>query len=155
MESQLEKQLTHLESLNLNELREEWGKVSNKPLPKISSTEFLRYHIAWTLQERALGGLSGQAKRRLKDLHERFENNPDFNPSQTFHFKPGTVLTRIWNGTRHDVLVEEVGFKYQNQNFQNLSEIATQITGSRWSGPVFFGLKEHPGKRNRNGKTNP
>ena len=155
MENLLEKHITSLRTLKLAELRQEWSKISNKPLPKVSSPETLRYLIAWTLQKKALGGLSQPTRRRLKDLYDRFEKDPDYTPSPTFHFKPGTILTRIWNETRHDVLVQEQGFQYQEKNFQNLSEIATFITGSRCSGPVFFGLKDHPTKRHENGKTNP
>lgn len=147
MTENLEKQIKRLENLNLAQLREEWIKVSRKPIPKISSAETLRYLIAWNLQAKVLGGLSCKAQRQLKDLARKYRDNPNYNPSPSFCFKPGTVLTRHWNGRRHDAMVLEDSFQYEGQVFGSLSEIATHITGSRWSGPVFFGLKETAGKR--------
>ena len=153
MDENLEERLSHLETLTLEELREEFGRVLGTPNSPISSAEMLKFLIAWDLQAKVLGGLSPKTRRRLKELNKNFEKDPNYSPCPTFKFKPGTVLTRIWNGTRHDVLVEEKGFRYQEEEFNNLSEIATHITGSRWSGPAFFGLKENSGKRNGNGKT--
>lgn len=148
MTKNLEEQINRLETLRLAQLREEWIKTSNKPRPKIRSAQFLRYLIAWNLQAKALGGLSCKAQRQLKDLARKYRDNPNYKPSPSFCFKPGTVLTRHWNGKRHDAMVLEEGFQYEGQVFGSLSEIATHITGSRWSGPVFFGLKENAGKRN-------
>ena len=148
MTENLEEQLKRLETLNLGQLRKEWTKISNKPRPKISSARFLRYLIAWNLQEKAYGGLSDKARRQLKDLARKYRDNPNYNPSPSFRFKAGTVLTRHWNGRRHDAMVLKDSFQYEGQIFGSLSEIATHITGSRWSGPVFFGRKENAGKRN-------
>jgi hypothetical protein len=55
--------------------------------------------------------------------------------------KAGAVLLREWHGTTHRVTVLEKGFEYRDQRFTSLSEVARRITGSRWSGPLFFGLK--------------
>jgi len=148
MEDGLEKQIDELQRLNLAQLRAKWLTVSRKPLPKISSAETLRYLIAWDLQAKTFGGLSCKAQRQLKDLAKKYRENPNYSPSPSFNFKPGTVLTRHWNGKRHDAMVLEDSFQYEGQIFGSLSEIATHITGSRWSGPVFFGLKENAGKRN-------
>jgi hypothetical protein len=54
----------------------------------------------------------------------------------------GAVLIRDWHGTRHQVTVLKDGFIYQGRRFQSLSKIASEITGARWSGPLFFGLKQ-------------
>lgn len=147
MNGSLDKQIERLQTLNLAELRAEWGTVSREPLPKISSAETLRYLIAWHLQAKALGGLSDRARRQLKDLAIKYREDPGYCPSPSLKFKAGMVLTRHWNGKRHDAMVLEEGFQYEGQIFGSLSEIATHITGSRWSGPVFFGLKENAGKR--------
>jgi hypothetical protein len=56
--------------------------------------------------------------------------------------KPGTVLTREWAGVTHRMMVLEVGFAWAGQSYRSLTEIATRITGTRWSGPRFFGLKQ-------------
>lgn len=155
MQKNLEERLKRLEPLTLVELREEFRKATGTPFPQISSTETLKSFIAWDLQAKTLGGLSLKKRRRLRELQENFSVDSTYTPSPTFKFKPGTILTRIWNGTRHDVLVEESGFKYQEEKFSNLSEIATHITGSRWSGPAFFGLKVNSVKRNGNGQAHP
>lgn len=147
MHDALENQLKHLETLNLGQLRDEWIKTSTKPIPKIRSAQFLRYLIAWKLQERVYGGLSYKARRQLKDLAVKYREDPGYCPSPSLKFKAGTVLTRHWNGKRHDAMVLEDCYQYEGQKFGSLSEIATHITGSRWSGPVFFGLKENTGKR--------
>ena len=60
--------------------------------------------------------------------------------------KPGTRLVRTWKGQRHSVMVKENGFDYQGRAFTSLSEIAATITGTRWNGWVFFGLKNHRGR---------
>ena len=153
MNENLEKNIKRLEKLNLGQLRSEWTQVLSKSRPKISSAQFLRYLIAWNLQEKAYGGLSDRARRQLKDLAVKYRENPDYCPSLSLRFKPGTVLTRHWNGKRHDAMVLEDSYQYEGRIFGSLSEIATHITGSRWSGPVFFGLKENAGKRNAKRKT--
>lgn len=143
MKGSLEAEITALETLDLPQLRRKWHQVSSAPLPPLKSPVFLRYLIAWKMQEKVLGGLSPGTKRRLKDLQRAFKNNPDYSPSGNFNLMPGTVLTRFWGGKRHDALILEKGVQYEGKVYGSLSEVATHITGSRWSGPLFFGLKQH------------
>ena len=94
------------------------------------------------LQEKAFGGLKPATPRLL-------ERSPTMPPrggkapttAKKDPRKPGTVLIREWHGTKHQVTVLKDGFVYRAKRFGSLSQIARTITGSRWSGPLFFGLK--------------
>ena len=97
--------------------------------------------LANVRQAKALGDLPTDAQRRLKGLHETFKADPGFTPLPGLGLKPGTVLTRTWHGVLHQVQVVNDGFDYRGERFGSLSEVARRITGTRWSGPLFFGLK--------------
>ena len=94
--------------------------------------------LAYRIQEREHGGLSQVARKRLKEAAEQHEGKKR---SGSGHH-PGTRLVRSWKGELHEVTVGEHGFEYRGRRFTTLSVIAREITGTRWSGPVFFGLRE-------------
>ena len=94
------------------------------------------------MQEARLGGLSPKAQKRLRDLGAAFARNPDHQLSSTLGLKPGSALVREWKGIRHHVYVLDDGFAYRGARYATLSEAARTITGSRWSGPRFFGLTD-------------
>ena len=94
--------------------------------------------LLYRVQEQEQGGLSQFARRRLKELAEEGEGRRRSGAS----YNTGTRLVRSWKGELHEVTVVEHGFEYRGQRFRNLSAIARTITGTRWSGPVFFGLRE-------------
>jgi hypothetical protein len=101
--------------------------------------------LAYKLQEQAFGGMKPEYKRRLRQLAESFErssSNPAKKVSLTTKIKPGTRLIRRWDEQTHQVTVAEKGFEYKGARYKSLSEIARLITGTRWSGPLFFGLKQ-------------
>ena len=102
----------------------------------------MRRRLAYELQVRAYGDLTAETRRRLKRLHEAFKADPAYTPLPNFGLKPGTVLTRTWKGALHHVDVLDDGFEYQGERYESLSEIAGRITGTQWSGPLFFGLKD-------------
>lgn len=143
MKGTLESEIEALKTLNLRQLRRKWHDITSAPLPPLRSPVFLRYLIAWKMQEKVYGGLSPETRRRLKDLQRAFRNNPNYRPNGNFNLMPGTVLTRYWGGRRHDALILEKGVQYEEKVFGSLSEVASHITGARWSGPAFFGLKQH------------
>jgi hypothetical protein len=93
--------------------------------------------VAYKLQERAYGGLSPAIRRILAGLREAISVEP---PRE---LRPGTVLLREWQGATHQVTVIEDGVLYRGKQYGSLSEVARVVTGSRWSGPRFFGLKAH------------
>jgi hypothetical protein len=102
----------------------------------------IRRHLsAWRLQAQAHGGLSSRTRRRLRELDTEFRRDPNFRPQGVAPLKPGTEFIRIWKDQTHRVRVTQEGFVYQSHAYKSLSEIARQITGTRWSGPKFFAVK--------------
>jgi len=136
----LEAEVEGLTRLSISELRAAWSRCLGEPAPN-HGRDLLRRQLAWKLQARAHGGLSSDSRRRIRRLYQTFQENPRFTPSPIFDLHPGTILTREWQGVRHRVQVMHDGFAYAGERFESLSEVARRITGTRWSGPAFFGLK--------------
>jgi hypothetical protein len=143
---EVEALVAEIATMRLDALRRTWEEHRGVPPPG-QSTEILRRRLAWELQAHVYGGLSAETKRKLKQLHDRFTRDPGYTPSPILDLKPGTVLEREWRGTRHRVHVVHSGFDYAGRRYGSLSEIARTITGQRWSGPLFFGLKGQGGRR--------
>ena len=144
MASNLEAELVQLDGLGLAELRAIWAERFGKP-PIIASTEVTRRWLAWELQASKLGGFDAGTRRRLRQLVRSVNANPTSDTHTDLALKPGTILTREWAGTTHKVTVFEEGFGWNGRTWRSLSEIASTITGTRWSGPRFFGLKKRSG----------
>jgi hypothetical protein len=133
-------EIAQLDDLRLNELRAVWRERLGTP-PRVASTELTRRWLSWELQARAQGGLDAATRRRLRQLGKTFRTDPA--PAVAHRaLRPGTVLTREWNGATHRVMVLEGGFAWNGQQYASLSEVASRITGARWSGPRFFGLRQ-------------
>lgn len=139
----LEAELVRLDNLGLSELRAYWAEQLGKP-PLIASTEITRRWLAWELQAEKRGGFDAATRRRLRQFGQSAKIVVAENSPSNVTPKPGTVLTREWAGTTHKVTVLEGGFNWSGRTWNSLSEIATGITGTRWSGPRFFGLKKLP-----------
>lgn len=137
----LEAEIARLGGLGLAELREIWSQCLGSP-PRIASTELTRRWLAWELQARVRGGFDAATRRRLRQLAKSFKAEAGAKAAHDPALKPGTVLTREWNGMTHRVVVLEKGFAWNGQNYGSLSEIAFRITNTRWSGPRFFGLRQ-------------
>ena len=136
----LEAEIARLDDLGLDDLRKLCGRLVGA-VPANHGTHLLRRRLAYELQAKALGDLPREAQRRLKRLRKAFKAEPGFTPLPGLGLKPGTVLTRTWHGVLHQVQVTNEGFDYRSKRFDSLSEVARRITGTRWSGPLFFGLK--------------
>jgi hypothetical protein len=136
----LEAEIARLDDLGLDDLRKLCSRLLGA-VPKNHGTHLLRRRLAYELQVKALGDLPTEAQRRLKRLHEAFKADSGFTPLPGLGLKPGTVLTRTWHGVLHQARVTNEGFDYRGERFGSLSEVARRITGTRWSGPLFFGLK--------------
>lgn len=121
-----------LEALDLHGLRDEWRKRYGEP-PKMRSADLLARLLAWKIQADAFGGLDAATLRLL---------NAETLPPPKPRLQPGTRLTREWQGRRHDVDVLENGFRYDGTDYRSLSQVARMITGTRWNGLRFFGLRE-------------
>ena len=137
----LEAEIRRLDDLGLDGLRKLCGLVLGA-VPVNHGAHLLRRRLAYELQARALGDLPAATQRRLQRLHQSFKADPQHKPLPRRPLKPGIVLTRSWQGGLHQVQVTEQGFDYLGERFASLSEVARRITGTRWSGPLFFGLKQ-------------
>ena len=137
----LEAEIVELADLGLEDLRKRWLTRLGPP-PDYQSADLLRRHLAYELQVRAYGGLKIETRRRLRRLDTSFRKDPAYTPLPNYGLKAGTMLTREWKGVAHRVGVMDEGFEYKGKRYASLSEIANLVTGSRWSGPVFFGFRE-------------
>ena len=134
-------EIVQLDGLGLAALRDLWRERLGSP-PRFASTELTRLWLAWELQAKVRGGYDLTTRRRLKQLSKSSKADATPTSAALGAPKPGTVLTREWGGVTHRVMVLEEGFAWGGQNYRSLSEIATRISGTRWSGPRFFGLKQ-------------
>ena len=115
-----------------NTLLIEWQKTFGRPAPTGCYTSFLDKAITWQQQALKHGGLTAAERRQL--LGE------SSSAKERAHI--GTRLIRVWQGETHQVTVLTDGYQYREQHWKSLSSIARAITGTPWSGPVFFGLKK-------------
>ena len=97
--------------------------------------------VAYRIQEQALGGLRPELRHRLRSIAGAARLGREVPIAVAPRLKPGTRLMREWQGRTHEVLVCQDGFEWRQARYRSLSQIARAITGTRWSGPVFFGMK--------------
>ncbi|MEM9167282.1 MAG: DUF2924 domain-containing protein [Planctomycetota bacterium] len=142
--------LNTLADLTTGQLRKRWSELGIRGTPPKFKQALVR-GIAWHLQAKQHGGLDAETRRNLKSA---IRHAPDPQPKNTRRTKreqvrlcTGTTLIRTWRGRKHEVTVLDDGkaFRYRDTEYASLSEIAREITGSRWSGPRFFGLKKLKG----------
>ena len=141
------KQLAELERMDVSGLKTRWRALFGTEPPAYNRT-FLVKRLSYRVQELAYGGLSRQTRERLDRIldeegYDELGRPPREKPTgrdQT-GIVPGTTLIRYWGGQRHVVIALGEGFEYHGQRFRSLSAVARKITGTNWSGPVFFGLK--------------
>lgn len=125
-----------IEAMSTRERKAEWEQRMGTPPPPAYSSGLLARALAWEVQAKAYGGLTKAEVRRLT----RFGSSGMMEPA-TGTILPGTWLSRTWHSEVHQVMVLENSFEYRGRRYSSLSEIAREITGTRWSGPRFFGLK--------------
>ena len=131
-------QIALLSKLNAETLKERWRTLfGDHPMPRIGRGLMLMA-MAYRLQEKAYGGLKPSAERLLGRFVDEHTAGQRF--AATRPVGAGTVLIREWRGVRHRVTVDENGAVYRDRRYRSLSEVARAITGTRWSGPRFFGL---------------
>ncbi|OWK27707.1 DUF2924 domain-containing protein [Sphingomonas mucosissima] len=129
----LEEQLAELQSLASPALHARWIDLTNSAVPRVSP-KILRLALAWELQARAANGISGKTTRMIDHLARASPATSPFAPLR---------LTREWRGRVHVVTVDKHKVVHWNgREWRSLSEVAREITGTRWSGPAFFGLKK-------------
>jgi hypothetical protein len=137
----LEQQLAELPGMTPAPLRAKWRECWRKPAPDIGP-DLLRRGIAWKLQSRVFGDLPSHIKRELERAADRLRRGEELLSSNRPSLKPGTRLVRSWQGRVHRVLVLDDCYEYDGRRFSSLTQVATAITGTHWSGPNFFGLKK-------------
>lgn len=138
---ELNADLKSLQDLPRDELVSRWQETFNTPCPRKISHAFLVRALTYRLQEDVLGGLDRATRRRLDKAAANLKAGRAIAPAAPT-IKPGTRLLREWQGTVHEVIVLEKGVQYRDKNWPSLSAVAREITGTRWSGPRFFGLKQ-------------
>jgi len=134
-------ELAALHRMSAADLRTQWRRLYRAHPPKKLSRDLLELGVAWKLQERVLGGLSAVTKRQLTELARTMESKSDLAKARKVSLKPGARLVRAWGSQTHEILVVEDGFLWRSKTWCSLSGIAREITGTRWSGPRFFGLR--------------
>jgi len=147
----LEEQLKALRHMRPPQLRAEWRKVFKTPAPDLSSDLLIRI-IGYRLQEKAHGGLAPAVARQLDRMANELADIGTLGLEREIRIKPGTRLVRDWQGKSHHVQVLEDGFLYEDRHYHSLTQIAFAITGVKWSGPRFFGLKKKAGRSAKAGK---
>ncbi len=136
----VEGELDRLRSMPIVELRALWrAKFKSEP-PKAFGPDLLCRSIAYKIQENAYGGLDPATSRLLNQLIAQYGKTPG-KIVLPRRIKPGAILVRQWKKDSHRVTVMENGFAYEGKTYESLSEIARLITGTRWNGPRFFGLR--------------
>jgi hypothetical protein len=144
--AEITKRLRLLSAFGKPELSAEWQRLFSRPAPEALRKDLMLRVLAYRIQEVAFGGLKPATRKRLQQLAKAIAENPRAPVSPAPSIKPGTRLVREWNGKPNVVTVLEEGFEYSGKRYGSLSEIARLITGTRWSGPLFFGLKSNRAK---------
>jgi hypothetical protein len=133
--------LSRLPTLEIGELRQQWRALYKAEASPHLSRELLVRAVAYRMQEVALRGLGPARQRQLRQIAQQFKQTGAANTPPRPELKPGTRLVREWQGRTYDVLVLDAGFSWQGTHHRSLSALARKITGTAWSGPLFFGLK--------------
>jgi hypothetical protein len=137
--------LAHLAALKtapIAALKDKWRELFDKEPPPYNR-RFLEHRLAYRIQELTYGGLKPETLKRLRELGEHFDGGDPKRRRQPASDRPisGTRLIREYQGVEHCVTVRDEDFEYQGRPYKSLSAIARAITGTRWNGFLFFGLK--------------
>jgi hypothetical protein len=143
----LEEEIAQLRGFEFKALRARWQSMTGREAPPHLSRHLLFAIIAYRIQAEALGDLNADTVRLLKKVGSArlgTEVGPLANAFDQWRREllPGTVLTREWNGHNHRVMVVSEGYTWGGQTYDSLSKIAYAITGTKWNGPRFFGLRD-------------
>ena len=143
----VEAELNRLPGTPIVALRNRYRELFRTEPPKAFGPDLLRRSIAHRIQEKAYGGLSRELQRLLDQLIKAARAKPNGRLELPRRIKPGSELVRTWNRRTYRVVVLEKGFACEGRTFASLSEIATEITGTKWNGPRFFGLRRFAGEK--------
>lgn len=126
----------------MSQLRQNWTRLYGCKPPSRARREFLLLVTTWHRQAKEHGGLSRSDREAIDALSDslRRGQTPSTRPPQN-NLTSGTILMREWNGEHYEVRVTDEGFLFKGRTWKSLSQIAREITGTRWNGPAFFGLR--------------
>jgi hypothetical protein len=148
----VEAELDRLPTMPIAGLRQRYRELFRTEPPKAFGPDLLRRSIAHRIQERAYGGLPASTKRLLDQLVKAAMAKPNGRLELPRRIKPGSELVRTWKRKTYRVMVMADGFAHDGKTFASLSEIASEITGTRWNGPRFFGLRSAPNREGSDGE---
>ena len=145
---QLDIEITRLRDLDVGELRNRWHAVFGRSAPAHLPRHLLFRVMAYRLQADRLGDLDSESQRLLdrSGSPEKAGQSAVDLVRRIADVRPGTVLGREWNGRMQRVAVGADGFTWNGKTYPSLSQVAFAITGTRWNGPRFFGLRDKPEK---------
>lgn len=143
----LEEEIARRRGLELKGLRARWQSVTGREAPPHLSRHLLFAIVAYRIQAEALGDLDAETLRLLKKIGSSRSDTQIVPLTDAFDQRrqellPGTVLAREWNGQTHHVMVVNEGFAWEGNSYDSLSKIAYAITGTKWNGPRFLGLRD-------------
>jgi hypothetical protein len=145
--AELDQELAALQDSTTPALQAKWRQVFGTEPPRKMRAGFLRLAIAYRLQEQAFGGLKPETDKALRRLANAIRRSSASSGDgataramPTRHLAPGTRLMREWNGSLEAVDVVNDGYTWRGKSYRTLSAVAVAITGTKWSGPKFFGL---------------
>jgi hypothetical protein len=139
--SDLAREIAALPDATSADLKERWRALYRSEPPRRISHDLLIRALAYRIQEKALGGLKPSTRRLLAKVATDASARRSIQVAPEPSLKPGTVLLREWHGKQHQVIVREDGIVFNGKQYKSLSQVAYRITGTKWSGPLFFGLK--------------
>jgi hypothetical protein len=144
----LDVEIAHLRVLDVEGLRSRWHAVCGRPAPRHLPRHLLFRILAYRLQADQLGDLDGESRRLLdrSGSPEKAGQSAVDLRRRIAHIRRGTIVSREWNGQMQRVTVLAEGFAWNGKTYSSLSQIAVAITGTRWNGPRFFGLRDKPSK---------
>ena len=148
----VEVELDRLPTTPIGDLRKRYRELFRAEPPKAFGPDLLRRSIAHRIQERAYGGLPASTRRLLDQLVKAAMAKPNGRLELPRRIKPGSELVRTWKRKTYRVMVMADGFAHDGRTFASLSEIASEITGTRWNGPRFFGLRSAPSREGTDGR---
>jgi hypothetical protein len=140
-------EIASLSNARVDELRDRWKALHGSAPSGEIERSFLTRAITYRLQERAYGGLKPSTCRLLTKAVEEIATGSSKRP-QSRMAQSGTILIREWRGIAHRVTMLDDGVSFNGKRYRSLSEVAREITGSRWSGPRFFGLRSQATESN-------
>jgi hypothetical protein len=143
----LEGEIAQLRDLDLTRLRLRWQSMFRRQAPSHLPRHLLLAVIAYQRQADELGDLAPDTVRLLKQIASKGTTETAVQITSELdrrraNLRPGTVLMRAWKGRSHRVMVVDEGFAWNGKTYDSLSKIAGAITGTKWNGPRFFGLRD-------------